>query len=190
MLRLHGGRRSRSATRCAAGKAAARSRSRRAAQSIFPIHTLEIVQDGAGGRRDGRARRGARRAAPARDAAGRRRHLAGGALRRPRLHAPCRTTTAGGAASSRTPRRSTSPCGGDWWHVRPAAPRSTCSRCIDGSLAYIRNRGPAAPRRARSPTTTAQDDHLAFPGAARSTRPIAAIHRRMHELGIAALRRF
>ena len=129
------------------------------AESIFPIHTLQIVQRGrvvASGR--GRERRAPARAARA--AHGRRQHLARGALRRPALHGASRITTAGRAAIF----AHTSPiyvaCGGEWSMFDEATARYMLT-LVDGCLTYIDT---AAPYWEPGSVTHhhGEDDHLAW----------------------------
>ena len=139
----------RHAARCR--PAAARWRSRRRRESIFPIHTLEIVQRRAGSSprpRSSRARGELTLKAHACKVDGHTWLAArcGG----PGLRARSRTTTAGSAASSPTPRRSTSPAAASGSCFDPATAQYMLT-LIDGSLAYIRNAAAARPPGTRHP---------------------------------------
>jgi hypothetical protein len=151
------------------------------AESIFPIHTLEIVQQG-------------RVAAATEDRMGTRRlelktrikvdghtwlaaRVSGPGYTNPILHHD---------AWRRGVMAHTSPiyvaCGGDWWLFDQQTAQYMLT-LIDGSLTYIRELSP----RDQPGTVThhhGEEDHEAY-----LERPFlearAAIHRRMHELGLA-----
>ena len=154
------------------------------AESIFPIHTLEIVQ---GGRVVAATEepQGARRLTLQAKRQGRGQHLAGGALRRAALlRDGALPATAGRAGCSPTPRRSMSRCGGAWELFDPATAQYMLT-LIEGSLAYIRNTAAHDPPGSVT-HHHGEEDHLAFLERPFHEAP-PPIHRRMHELGIRAL---
>jgi hypothetical protein len=150
------------------------------AQSAIPIHRLEIVQDG--------------RVVESTTATAGARELTLRARVRVGEHTWLAARTGGPALAGALPHHDvwrrgvfahTSPiyvaCGGDWQRFSPETARYMLT-LIDGSLTYIRNRSP----RYRPGTVThhhGEADHQAY-----LERPfqeaIAAIHRRMHALGL------
>ncbi len=150
------------------------------AEGIFPIHTLEVVQQG-------------RVVASTEDSKGVRRlalkakvKVDGHTYLAARCGGPGYTSVPHHDAWRRGIFAHTSPiyvaCGGDWWMFDKEAAQYMLT-LIDGNLTYIRE---TAARHAPGTATHhhGQDDHLAY-----LERPFLeareAIHRRMHQLGIA-----
>ncbi len=153
------------------------------AESILPIHTLQIVQEG---------RVVAQTDAPAADGAGRRRlelreriRVDGHSWLAARVGGPGYTGVRHHDGWQRGVFAHTSPVyvavGGDWWMFDRAAAEYMLT-LIDGCLSYVRNTAPLRPD-AQTTFHHGEADHLAY-----LERPFhqarEAIHRRMHRLGI------